>query len=120
MPKGKKTPFAPWLSTKNDGIEKRYIRLASTQMSHQAMRTLKPLAFKIYCYMLLESGGTKYFEFPHSKFKDICSKQAFQDAKKELVEKGFIEVEECNKNLRKPNKYGFAERWKTLFMKKYF
>lgn len=119
MGRPKKVPFSPWQTEKNDGIEKRYIRLGNSQMLHPATLGLKPTSYRIYTYMLLESGGAKYFEFPYSKFKKLCSKQGFQNAIQELVEKGFIDIVERNKILREPNKYAFSERWKDLYITKH-
>ena len=110
----KKTPFSPWETKKNDGIEKRYIRLGASQMASEPMRALSNSAFKIYCYMRLESGGKKEFTFPHQKYQSYMSKPTFFDAQKELVEKGFIDVIQRNKNVRKANVYAFSERWKEL------
>ena len=81
-------------------------------MLHPAVQDLNPLAYKIYTYMLLESGGRVEFEFPYSKFKKIASKGGFQKSVSELAEAGLIEVIAKNANLRKPNKYRFSIRWK--------
>lgn len=112
MAKTKKTPFPPWQTCKDSGIEERYIRLGNSQLLHYATQSLSDKAFKIYSYMLLEAGGHKEFTFPRSKYKKISSPDAFDRAKKELLQKGFIEEKQNNKNLRKPNIYEFSEKWK--------
>lgn len=112
MAKRKPTPFAPWQSDKPDGIEKRYIRLGNSQLLHPAMMSLSDKAFRIYVQMLLEAGGSKEFEFPRAKYKKIAGNTVFQNAKQELVNKGFIKVKQCNKNLRKPNVYEFSGEWR--------
>lgn len=114
MAKSKPTPFFSWETTKPNGIEKRYIRMGDTQMLHPAMLSLSHSAFRVYAYMKIESGGHKEFEYPYSKFKKIISKQGFQSALAELVEKGFIKVTQKNKNLRIPNKYAFSDDWKDF------
>ena len=117
MSRYKKTPFKPWESTKFDGIEKRYIRLSDTQLMSTAMKKLKPLSFKIYIYMRIESAGRKDFKFPHGVYNKklkICSKQGFQNALKDLQQNGFIEVKEHNKNLRIANVYSFSDKWKGV------
>ena len=81
-------------------------------MLHPAMQELNPLPFKIYTFMLLESGGKLEFEFPRSKYKKIASNDGFQKALAELVRVGLIEIVSKNANLRKPNKYRFSIRWK--------
>lgn len=112
MARRKPTPFPPWQTEKPDGIEKRYIRLGNSQMLHPAMLSLSDKAFRIYVQMLLEAGGTKEFEFPRSKYRKIAGNTVFQNAKQELISKGFIRVKQCNANLRKPNIYEFSEDWK--------
>ena len=112
MPKKKITPFEPWESKNASGIEKRYFRLGVSLMSSEVMRSLSPSAFKIYCYMRLESAGNKGFKFPHSKYCSYMTKPTFQKAKQELIDKGFIDIVQNNKNLRKANIYAFSERWK--------
>lgn len=115
MSRTKKVPFAPWESTKQSGIEERYIRLGNSQMLHGSFTNLNATAFRIYIYMKLESGGRPEFEFPHSKYRAFVSKGGFQKALKELVDAGFVEISEKNANLRKPNLYRFSERWKNGF-----
>ncbi len=53
------------------------------------------------------------FTFPRSKYRKICSNDGFQKAVSELVEKGFIEIAQHNKNLRTANVYRFSDKWKT-------
>lgn len=111
--RSKKTPFPPWQTRKADGIEARYIRLAASQLSCKAMQDLPLSAFKLYVYMLLESGGRPTFEFPHAKSKKILSNDGFRKALSALIGAGFVEMEQSNANLRKPNIYRFSDRWKT-------
>lgn len=112
MPRKKMTPFPPWQTCKDDGAEQRYIRLGNSQLMHPAIRNLSPTAFKIYTYMLLESGGKRAFTYPYSKYKGIISKQGFQLIKGELIEAGLIREVQNNANLRKPNIYEFTDEWK--------
>lgn len=112
MPRTKKTPFKAWQTCKENGIEERYIRLGNSQLLHQATKDLSDKAFKIYVYMLLESGGKMEFIFPQKKWSKLSSKDAFQRAKTELIQKGFISLKQNNANLRKPNIYAFSEKWK--------
>jgi len=107
-----KTLFLIWETTKPDGIEKRYIRMGNSQMLHPAILALSHSAFRVYTYMKLESGGGMEFKFPKSKWKKFISPEGFQSAKKELCEKGFIEVVASNANLRKPSVYRFSTAWK--------
>lgn len=112
MAKTKKTPFAPWQTCKADGVEQRYIRLGNSQLMHPAMLSLSDKAQVVYIHMLLESGGKKEFTFPRSKYNSIAGHTAFQNAKEELIQHGFIRVKQNNANLRKANVYEFIEEWK--------
>lgn len=113
MAQNKKTPFPPWQTDKPGGIEARYIRLGNSQLVSEAMLKLTHSAHRVYIYMLLESGGKPMFEFPHCKFSKIVSNGGFQKALAELVEAGFIIVEQNNGNVRKANIYRFSEAWKS-------
>jgi hypothetical protein len=112
MAKRKTTPFKPWETAAQGGIEKRYIRCGNSQMLHPAMRSLSANAFRIYLYMRLEAGGEREFVYTRSKYKDLCSNEAFQRAKNELIEKGFITVKENNAHRQKANIYEFSDKWK--------
>ena len=112
MARKKKTPFAYWESTKPDGIEQRYIRMANTQMVSEAMLSLSNSAFRIYVNMKLESAGKLEYTFPFSKYRIYMTRPTFKQAVDELVDKGFIEVKQHNANLRKANVYRFSDGWK--------
>lgn len=108
------TPFQPWETRNNDGKEKRYFRLGATLLASQAMLTLSPSAFKVLCYMKIESAGSRKFTYPHAKYRVFMSKPTFYKARDELIEHGFIDIVQNNKNLRKANVYMFSDRWKSL------
>ncbi len=112
MARTKKVPFQPWESKADNGVEKRYIRLGNSQMVSEAMRGLSPSAFKIYCYMRIESAGKQEFRFPHCKYQSYMSKPTFFRARDELVTQGFIEIFQNNRNRRQANVYRFSEKWK--------
>ena len=114
MPRYKKTPFQEWETKNDDGIERRYFRMGISIMASESMRSLSPSAFKIYCYMRIESGGKRSFKFPFSKYRSYTTRPTFEKALKELVDKGFVDVIQRNGNLRKANIYSFSSRWKTL------
>ena len=57
MARQRKTPFPPWQTCKDSGVEDRYIRLGNSQLLHPAIISLSDKAIRIYAYMLLESGG---------------------------------------------------------------
>ena len=112
MARSKRTPFSPWQSCKDNGIEERYIRLGNSQLLHPAMISLSDKAQIIYIYMLLESGGKREFTFPRSKYRKLAGNTVFQNAKEELMKKGFISEKQNNANLRKANVYEFSDKWK--------
>lgn len=112
MARQRKTPFQPWQTKKDNGIEERYIRLGNSLMIAPAMLALSDKAFRIYTNMLLEAGGKKQFTYPRSKYMRISSISAFKNAKSELIEKGFIVEIQNNWNVRKANVYEFSEAWK--------
>lgn len=114
MGRHKITPFEQWETTNANGVEKRYFRMGATLMASEQMRSLSPSAFKIYCYMRIESAGNRSFKFPHSKYCSYMTQPTFGKAKEELIAKGFIDEIQNNKNLRKANIYAFSDRWKTL------
>ncbi len=114
MGRTKKTPFPPWTTAKNDGIEQRYIRMGNSLLLHPAYLALSASAKVIYSYMLLEAGGQREFEFPLSKYKRIVSAPTFYKARDELTKGGFVRVKQHNSNLRKPNIYEFSEQWRTF------
>lgn len=114
MAKFKKIPFKPWETKTTDGIEKRYYRMGATFMAAEPVRLLSSSAFKIYSYMKIESGGKKQFTFSNIKYKSFMSKPTFYKAVKELETKGFIDIVQRNKNLRKANVYAFSDRWKAI------
>lgn len=112
MARYKKTPFPPWQTRTDDGIEKRYVRLGNSQLLDEAFKreNLSHAAFRIYVNMLLEAGGKREFTFSHRKYSRIVSDGGFQSAKNELIEKGLIEVAEAYRT--RSNVYRFSEGWK--------
>ena len=112
MRRSRKTPFPNWQTQKVNGIEERYMRLGNSQLTAEAMYSLSHVAFRMYTYMLLESGGKQEFKMPRGKYGKFMSAGGAYKAIRELVEKGFIEIVEQNKNLRKANVYRFSTRWK--------
>ncbi|WP_312047523.1 hypothetical protein [Anaerotignum sp.] len=114
MGRKSKTPFNPWETAKENGIEERYIRSGNSQLLHPVFIRLSNSAKVTYMYMRLESGGKIEFEFPASKYIILMSKHTFLNAKEELIKNGFIEERQNNKNIRKPNIYRFSANWRNL------
>lgn len=107
-----RAPFKGYESV--SGCEKRFIRMADSQMNDSAFLNLNHAAFHVYIYMKLAKTEQKKneFEFTYKVFKTIISKDGFSKAINELVEKGFVEVVERNANLRTANKYRFSSGWR--------
>lgn len=112
--KTKIVPFQPWETRNADGSEKRYFRLGAGIMASESMRSLSGNAFKVLCYMKIESAGKRSFTFSYSKYKSYMTRPTFNKVLKELEIHGFIEVLQHNKNLRKANVYMFSDKWKSL------
>ena len=70
-----------------------------------------PKVVAVYLNMKLASRGGRHFTFPHSAYKDWCSKDGFIKSVRALEESGYIRVVEHNKSPRKPNKYEFVSDW---------
>ena len=113
MASRKKTPFSAWQTRKDNGIEERHIRLGNSQLLDSAMLDLSDKGFKVYIYMLLESGGKREFTFSRSTYSKIVGNSTFQRVKEELIQKGFIKEKQNNANLRKRNVYEFSDGWKS-------
>ena len=112
MSRSKKTPFPEWQTLKPNGVEERYIRLGNSQMLHESMHKLSHAEYRLYTYMILESGGKREFQMPRSKYGRFLSSHGAQSAISGLEKKGFIDIIEKNGNLRKANVYRFSNRWK--------
>ena len=111
MSRKKAQSLPPWQSAAPNGREKAYVKMGLSQLEHPAIRALKPGAFKLYVYMLSEARGGKTFVFPLSEYSKFLSRDGFQKAKAELVEKGLIVVEEDWAHVRKPTVYAFSDAW---------
>ena len=109
----RRKPLPPWATATEDGIERRFIQIGGTLLSSEAYQRLSANAARIYFHMMFESGGKIEFEMPFGKYKKIMWRDAFQRAKNELIEAGFIELSESGANLRKPNVYRFSKKWKN-------
>lgn len=65
-------------------------------------------AFKLYQYMGIESGGSRYFTFTRTDgLKYGMDNTTLRRAVAELVKAGFI-IAHSNGNIRKPNNYEFV------------
>lgn len=111
---GKRKQKIPiWLhNPRNDtSTNPKFIRVYHDLMLNKNFMSLKKSSKLVYFYMLDYSVGNREFEFPHSIYSKIASRQTFQESIKELTENGFIEIIECGQNTRTPNKYQFSSKW---------
>lgn len=97
----------------------RHIRLTHDMLISQACISLSPSAFKLYCYMKLTACGKPEFNFSYScavgEDKILGSKSTFNKARKELIDKGFIDYMNSTsaKYKKETGFYIFSDRWHT-------
>lgn len=110
----KRTPFKDYERSQDDNVyEKGYIRLVHIQLV--CMNDLSNSAFRLYIMMKSYAKGDTEFEYPHRLFKNILSKQGFINARKELIDKGFIEPFISHASCRQANKYKFSGKWREYY-----
>lgn len=113
--KYKKTPLEPHLTFTKDGNEP-FVRLTSSLTTSPLYLKLgnaaKVLLIDIYLYVGKDYSSS--FTYPESLAKKRIglAKQTFLNSKKQLIDNGFIEVVEYNRNLRKANVYKISCNWR--------
>lgn len=108
----KKKPLIPWLSARNDNIEKRFIQIGASLFSSNQFLQLSPGAKYTYLAMAMHAGGKRTFTFPTQEAgKNGIKKSSFWNYVTELEKGGFI-IRRSNKNLRLANEYEFCDAWK--------
>ena len=123
--KSKKPKFVPQPWESAGRSNNRFTPLYHSQTFHDSYLSLNGRQRSLYYYMKTQFKGNPdriVFTFPwnladkNSKNSNSCKlytgKKTFYDDIKVLIDKGFIDCVENNKNLRKSNKYKFSERWK--------
>lgn len=93
----------------------RYVRITASMIKHPSWIKLKPIAAKLYLYLKLKYKGQGDRRFICT-YEEIEKALGFGDrsitaAFRDLVEKGFITVEENNRHRRKANVYAFSDAW---------
>ena len=102
----------PWLSSKPDCAEGRFLQIGNSLFLSKAFQNLSPGAQMLYLYAALESGGRIEFLFPQkTASKYGIAPRSLRRHLDELIEAGFIEKTSL-KNLRQPNEYVFSFHWK--------
>lgn len=108
----RRKPLPSWATAKADGIEQRFIQLGNTLLLHPAWSELSSNAARVYIHMMLESGGNIEFTMPGRVYKRFTTKPAFQRAKAELIEAGFISEVKSGESTRTDSIYRFCFEWK--------
>jgi hypothetical protein len=105
-----------WASAKLDCKEGRFIQLGNSFLLSPAVHDLSGTAFRLYVYMLVESGGKKEFKFPRQVMikKYGLSVSSARNAIQELIEKGFIKITASGRTTREANEYEFCLTWKGI------
>ena len=120
MEENKMIVFANWRHdseyTSKGNKAKSFVALPHTLLMNENFIRLRPTSKMIYIYMTDYANGLQYFTFPKSIYEKITTKQTFQNAKKELIEHGFIEVIGYGKNTIDMNQYKFIDKWKTIIL----
>ena len=97
-------------SVDDSGWEVSYTRITDIQLN--CMRELSNSAFRLYVMMKSYAKGKVEFSYPHRIYSTLFSNQCFINARRELVELGYIEQFVSNANLRKQNQYRFSGSWR--------
>ena len=113
MARRKKVPLNLW-ETASNGKTERYIRPGYTLFTSPAFKSLSNLEKCVYLCMDMAAAGKAAFTFPQTCYEKEygLSKTSVHKAVNGLVAAGFIQIEESNWQLRKPNVYRFINDWK--------
>lgn len=95
-----------------DNSENRYIQLGVSLFENENVMNLTGNEFKIYALMVKVAGPNREFSLPRSVYGRYCSPSTFDDVKKSLIKKGFIEMVYSGKSTREPSRYRFTFGWK--------
>jgi len=125
MTKRKTQPPEKWESI---GKNNRFVRLFIEQLESPAAKKLNGRQRALYLYMKIEYRGNETknnpngkkeqfcfnWQLAHSKYELYTNQKTFYNDIKVLIEYGFIECVENNKNLRQKNVYAFSDKWKDI------
>ena len=112
----------------NIGKNNRFVRLYVEQLESNAMKELNGRQRALYLYMKMQYRGKEtknnpngkkeqfYFNWKlaNEKYALYTSSNTFRKDIKVLIQYGFIECIENNKNLCKKNVYAFSDKWKDV------
>lgn len=107
-----KAELVPWLSAREDNVEKRFIQVGNTMLFNGAFRSLTVGCRYAYFCMAMESGGQRRFLFPQAAAKKYGLKPtSLRRYIDELETAGFLRVY-SGRATREPNRYEFRFDWK--------
>ena len=124
MARGKKQPPERF---ENIGKNEKFVRLFVGQLESEAFKKLKGRQRALYLYMKAQYSGKEtknnpngdklqfYFNWhlASETYKLYTNQKTFYDDIKALINYGFIECVENNRNLRKKSVYAFSDKWKN-------
>ena len=91
--------------------DRQFFRAYKSLIESDAFSSLTPGAQMLYIRMGLSSNGQREFTFPYSKYRKHYSKEGFNKAKNQLIEKGFISE---TRYRTAANIYKLEWEWKTF------
>lgn len=106
--RGRRKEFPKWQTPKS---KDKFVQITHTLLNHSSFTTLKRSSQMLYIYMRDYSNGKYEFIYPYKIYKNILPKQGFQEALKELIEHGFIEIKASGRFTRTENIYQFSSKW---------
>ena len=114
----RKAEFQPFEGF-STGSESRHARITLSMVKNPAWKKLKPIAVKLYVYLKMKYRGTAESIRFTCTYKEVnavlgLSDKSIKAAFTDLIEKGFIEVEEDNSRRMRANIYRFSDKWKSF------
>ncbi len=105
--------FQPFEGESKNG---RHVRITFSMMKSQAWKQLKAISVKLYLYLKLKYRGDASIITFTCTYKEVYGELSLCDrsikaAFDDLINKGFIELEENNRHRMKKNVYRFSENW---------
>lgn len=125
MARKNKQPPEKW---ENNGSSQKFTRIYNNMLESAAMKHLNGRQRALYLYMKAQykgketknnpNGKQEQFNFnwhlANKKYSLYTNEKTFYNDIKVLIEYGFIECIENNRNLRRKNVYAFSDKWKDI------
>lgn len=91
----------------------RHYRIANNMTESKAWKDLNVYARDLYHYMKSKynSKNENNISCTYEEGMELMSKASFTKAMDSLINHGFIEIVQNGRNQRKPNIYGFSDKW---------